>query len=72
MAEFKLCKYSFYEIDYPEYDPYWPFWRTNETGTAWEQLVGMSWECLEPPEELVKEFKAAIAQLDLEQLPSKQ
>ena len=38
-------------------DNYWNEWRTNKSGTAWENLMGMSWECIDPPERLVKEFR---------------
>lgn len=38
----------------------WREWQTNESGTVWYNLMGMSWEELDPPEELIKEFKALV------------
>ena len=46
-----------YLIDFPEYDDYWPHWRTTGVDHEWEQLMGMSWETVDPPEELKQRFK---------------
>lgn len=37
-------------------DNYWTQWRTNKEGTHWENLMGMSWEEMDPPEKLYNEF----------------
>ena len=37
-------------------DEPWSEWRTNYSGTAWENLMGMSWEEMEPPVELIEQF----------------
>lgn len=34
----------------------WPYWRTDSNGTSWENLMGMSWEELDPPEEVKDAF----------------
>ena len=38
-------------------DHYWTSWRTDPTGTHWENLMGMSWEEMDPPLRLIDEFK---------------
>tara|TARA_B100001146_G_C15909074_1_gene317989 strand:+ start:163 stop:363 length:201 start_codon:yes stop_codon:yes gene_type:complete len=50
----------FYVTDERDGDNYWNEWRTNRNGTHWENLMGMSWEEIDPPERLVKEFLTAM------------
>lgn len=37
-------------------DTEWPTWRVSNGG-QWENLMGMSWEAVEPPEGLEEKFK---------------
>lgn len=39
---------------------YHPHWRTDASGTHWENLMGMSWEEMDPDQSIIDEFKAAI------------
>ncbi len=32
-------------------------WRTGPSGNIWECLMGMSWEQIDPPKEVIKEFR---------------
>ena len=38
-------------------DHYFTEWRTNKEGTYWENLMGMSWEEMDPPQKLIDEFR---------------
>ena len=54
----KVTKATTYYVDTtPDGDNYWPNWRTNKEGTHWENLMGMSWEEMDPPQKLVDEFR---------------
>ena len=34
----------------------WPEWQTDVNGTVWYNLMGMSWEEMEPDEDLLESF----------------
>ena len=50
----------YYVTDERDGDHYWNEWRTNKEGTWWENLMGMSWEIMDPPEKLKKKFLEAM------------
>lgn len=61
----KVTKATTYyvEDEHPDSD-HWNQGRTNREGTHWENLMGMSWEEMEPPERLLKEFSRYIREQD--------
>lgn len=50
-----------YYVTIKDTKEWWNHWRTNESGTHWENLMGMSWEEIDPPEGLVEAFKSKMA-----------
>lgn len=36
---------------------FWKEWRTNSDGTYWECAMGMSWEEIDPPQEVIDEYR---------------
>lgn len=32
-------------------------WRTTQNGDHWESLMGSSWETIDPPQEVIDEYK---------------
>lgn len=53
----EIKKTTIYYVDTErDGDHYWTEWRTNKEGTHWENLMGMSWECIDPPQKLIDEF----------------
>lgn len=60
-----ITKSEVYYIDTD--DAPWYQWQTNKQGTYWLNLMGMSWEEMEPPEELVEQFNALVALLNTTQ-----
>lgn len=45
-------------------EKYCPSWRWN--GGEWENLMGMSWELVDPPEELKEEFNEILREYGYE------
>ena len=55
MFMMEITKSEIYYVTWDKSFP-WTEWQTNREGTYWLNLMGLSWEEMEPPEELLKEF----------------